>query len=177
MKRADLRLDRRATLAGLVSAFGLGALGARAEDFAAPKGDILLTLHGKITKTNVGGSLQLDMDQMAALPQTTFQTSTTWTEGKPTFKGVLMKDMIAAAGASGKTIQMSAVNDYAISMPLADVTPQAPLLAYLMDGKPMSLRDKGPVWLVYPYDADARWRTEETYSRSIWQLTDITFGD
>ena len=42
-------------------------------------------------------------------------------------------------------------NDYAITLPLDDVQADAPLLAFLMDGQPMSLRDKGPVWMVYPY--------------------------
>jgi hypothetical protein len=34
----------------------------------------------------------------------------------------------------------------------------------------MSLREKGPLWVIYPYDSDPAYRTEETYSRSIWQL-------
>ena len=148
-----------------------------ADDFAAPKGEVLLTASGMITATNKDGTLALDQDQLAALPQTSFTTSTTWTDGTPTFQGVLLKDYIAAIGATGKTITLTALNDYKITMPLADVQGDAPLLAYLMDGKPMSLRDKGPVWLVYPYDANADYRTEVAYARSIWQLDRIEFGE
>ena len=54
---------------------------------------------------------------------------------------------------------------------------QAPLLAILMDGQPMSLRDKGPVWMVYPYDAGEEFRTEQALSRSIWQLTTLDLGE
>jgi len=32
------------------------------------------------------------------------------------------------------------------------------------------LREKGPLWVIYPYDSDAKFRTEVIYSRSIWQL-------
>jgi hypothetical protein len=39
-----------------------------------------------------------------------------------------------------------------------------------MDGNAMSVRDKGPLWVIYPYDSDAAYRTEVIYSRSIWQL-------
>lgn len=155
----------------------LATVPALADDFAAPSGDVLLTITGSIAATNGADGLQLDYDQLAALPQTTFTTSTTWTPGTPTFTGVLMKDLIAAAGATGTTITLTAANDYAITLPLADVQADAPLLAYLMDGEAMSLRDKGPVWMVYPYDADEKYRTEETYSRSIWQLTSIAFGE
>jgi hypothetical protein len=153
------------------------ATAALSDDFAAPKGDVLLTISGAITATNAQGELQLDQDQLAAIAQTSFTTSTTWTAGTPAFQGVLMKDLIAAVGATGTTITLRAVNDYEITIPMADVKDDAPLLAYLMDGQTMSLRDKGPVWMVYPYDASADYRTEETYARSIWQLTEITFGD
>lgn len=160
------------TLALTAAPFGA----ARAEEFAAPTGDVLLTVTGKIATTNAEGQLSLDAAQLAALPQTSFTTTTTWTDGPQTFQGVLLKDLIAASGATGKAITLTAANDYSITMPIDDVAPDGPLLAYLMNGKPMSLRDKGPVWMVYPYDTNETYRTEEIYSRSIWQLTTIDFG-
>jgi hypothetical protein len=159
--------------AGLV----LTASMAVADGFAAPKGEVLLTASGMITATNAEAALALDQDQLAALPQHSFTTSTTWTDGTPTFQGVLLKDYIAAVGASGTTITLTALNDYKITMPIADVRDDGPMLAYLMDGKTMSLRDKGPIWLVYPYDANADFRTEVAYARSIWQLDRIEFGE
>lgn len=148
-----------------------------ATEFDAPTGDVILTLAGMITAQNAGNTLALDAAQLATLPQTSFTTSTTWTSGTPEFQGVLLKDLIAAAGATGKTISLKAANDYTITIPTEDVHDDAPLLAYLMDGKPMSLRDKGPVWMVYPYDAKEEYRTETTYARSIWQLIEIEFSD
>jgi hypothetical protein len=44
------------------------------------------------------------------------------------------------------------------------------MIAFRMNGAPMSVRDKGPLWIVYPYDSDPRFQTEIIYSRSIWQL-------
>ena len=146
-------------------------------DFPAPSGDVLLTIRGKIAQSNVDGTLQLDRALLETLPQHEFTTSTQWTSGTPVFHGVLLADMIAAVGATGQTITLKAVNDYAITMPMEDVTAEAPLLAFLVDGQPMSLRDKGPVWMVYPYDAGEDFRTEETFSRSIWQLSEIDFAE
>lgn len=148
-----------------------------AADFVAPSGDVVLTVAGKIAAHNAGDNLVLDEAQLAALPQTSFTTSTTWTSGTPTFQGVLLKDLISAVGATGKMISLKAANDYMITIPVEDVREDAPLLAYLMDGKPMSLRDKGPVWMVYPYDANEDYRTETAYARSIWQLIEIDFTD
>jgi len=154
----------------------LTASAAVADDFAAPSGAVILTVSGMFTATNAEGTLMLDQAQLAALPQISFATATPWTEGTPRFQGVLVKDLIAAIGATGGTITLTALNDYQITMPVADVADDGPLLAYLLDGKPMSLRDKGPVWLVFPYDANADYRTEQTYARSIWQLDRIEFG-
>jgi hypothetical protein len=42
-----------------------------------------------------------------------------------------------------------------------------------MNGAEMSIRDKGPLWIVYPYDASDDFRSEVVYSRSIWQLDRI----
>jgi hypothetical protein len=50
-------------------------------------------------------------------------------------------------------------------------------LATLADGKPMSVREKGPVWMLFPYDDVAAYRTEQTYARSIWQLNRIEITD
>jgi hypothetical protein len=37
----------------------------------------------------------------------------------------------------------------------------------------MSIREKGPLWLVYPYDLNKAYQSETIYSRSIWQLVRI----
>lgn len=150
--------------------------GAMADGFAAPQGEVLLTITGSIAQTNSGAELLLDQAQLAALPQTSFTTSTTWTSGTPMFQGVLLSDLVAAIGATGGTVTLTAANDYAVSVPMSDIGKDAPLLAYLMNGEPMSLRDKGPVWMVYPYDADEKYRTGETFARSIWQLVRIDFA-
>ncbi len=167
----------KTTLRAAAAAVFLCQIGsyAAAQEFVAPQGDVLLTVTGTITQTNSPEALLLDVAQFAALKQHKFTTSTTWTEGTPMFEGVLLKDLIAATGATGTTIELTALNDYLISMPMADVRDDGPLLAYLMDGKPMSVRDKGPIWLVFPYDANADYRTEQAYARSIWQLDRIRF--
>lgn len=167
----------RHLLAATAVAVALGATPAVAEGFAAPSGPVILTLGGSIGQSNADGRLALDQTLLEALPQHEFATSTIWTEGVVTFRGVLLRDLLTAAGASGEIVTLTALNDYSIGMPAAEATESAPLLAYLMNGQPMSVRDKGPIWLVYPYDADAEFRTEQTYARSIWQLDRIEVGD
>lgn len=67
-----------------------------------------------------------------------------------------------------------AINDYSVEIPLADAVEGGPIVAYERNGAVMSLRDKGPLWIVYPFDSDPAYQTEAIYSRSIWQLEEIT---
>jgi hypothetical protein len=53
---------------------------------------------------------------------------------------------------------------------MSDAVEGGPIVAYLMNGEEMSIRDKGPLWVIYPYDSDADFRSEVVFTRSIWQL-------
>jgi hypothetical protein len=148
-------------------------LAAAAADLAVPSGEVILTVSGAITASNGNGVAQFDATLLASLPQHSFSTTTIWTEGANIYSGVLLKDLLAAVGAAGGTVNATALNDYQISFPVTDIADDAPLVAYLSDGKPMSVRDKAPLWLIFPFDTNANYRTEETYARSIWQMDRI----
>ena len=176
-KRRRPARSLRNLLAAATTALALVSLPALADGFPAPSGEVLLTLGGAIGQSNTDGVLALDQTLLESLPQHEYETSTIWTEGVVTFRGVLLRDLLQAAGATGSLITLTALNDYSITMPAAEATDAAPLLAYRMNGAPMPVRDKGPVWLVYPYDADPGFRTEQAYARSIWQLDRIEVHD
>jgi hypothetical protein len=151
-----------------------GAGLATAELPPAPTGEALLFIDGAITNRNAGEETQLDIDALKSMPVVTFTTSTTWTEGTPTFTGVPLKALLDAVGATGATVSAVALNNYAIDIPTDSLTDEAPIVAYEIDGAPFSRRDKGPLWIVYPYDSSADYRTELIYGRSIWQLQRLT---
>ncbi|MEM7423305.1 MAG: molybdopterin-dependent oxidoreductase [Pseudomonadota bacterium] len=119
----------------------------------------------------------LSMAELEAMPQTTISTSTIWTEGTHTLTGVALSDFLTSVNLSGASIQAVALNDYSVSIPVADAVEGGPIIAHRMDGEAMSVRDKGPLWIVYPYDSKREYRTEVIYSRSIWQLNQMRVED
>jgi len=157
--------------------FALSAGSVSAQDMPAPGAEVILTVTGAIGTTNGDGVWALDAALFATLPQHSFTTGTIWTDGTATYTGVLLRDLLTAAGGTGGTVTLTALNDYQIAMPAAEALEDGPLLANLSDGQPMSVRDKGPIWLIYPYDTVAGYRTEQTYARSIWQLNRIEVSD
>jgi hypothetical protein len=154
----------------------LGAPVGQAESASKPHGDVVLTATGAIGAAH-GGAVEFDMDALKALRSVSFATTTPWTKGVTTFEGVELDDFLDAIGARGRTLHCVAINDYAIDIPASDAVRGGPILAYSADGKPMSVREKGPLWIVYPYDTNAEYRSEVVYSRSIWQLRSIDVGD
>jgi hypothetical protein len=156
--------------AALVLGFAALAGTAAAQTVPAPADQTILTVTGAIAVSNVGDTLQFDRAALEALDTTTIKTSTIWTDGVHVFQGVSLKVLTDLLGVTSGTILATAINDYTIEIPVSDAVTGGPVIAYLMDGEPMSVREKGPLWVVYPYDSNGDYRSEVVYSRSIWQL-------
>ncbi len=70
-------------------------------------------------------------------------------------------------------VYLSALNDYLVEFTPDEIVPGGPLVAYEGNGTSMSPRDKGPLWVVFPYDQDPKFQTESVFAQSIWQLDRI----
>lgn len=139
----------------------------------APDGEVLLTVSGDIAATNGDGVARFDRAMLKALPAVTIRTSTIWTEGVHDFTGVPLVALLDRLGVDTGTLSATAINDYAVDVPVSDAVEDGPIVAYEMDGTPMSVRNKGPLWIVYPYDSNLAYQTEVIYSRSVWQMDRI----
>ncbi|MEO9576687.1 MAG: molybdopterin-dependent oxidoreductase [Tateyamaria sp.] len=123
------------------------------------------------------GPIYLELADLDAMPQVTFETSTIWTDGTVMFSGVPLKALLGELSGQSGVVEMVALNDYKVDMPLNRVEDGAPILATRMNGETMSVRDKGPYWVVFPYDSDTKYQTETTYAWSIWQLNRLKVVD
>ncbi len=117
--------------------------------------------------------VRMTVEDLKKLPHAGFETSTIWTEGLQTFEGVWLKDLIRHLDVSEGTLELSALNEYLIEIEVEEVGDLGALVAYMRNGKPMTARDKGPLWVVFPYDSDVKFQSETTYARSVWQLDRI----
>lgn len=115
----------------------------------------------------------LTMGDLLALPRNGFETETVWTEGVQRFDGVWLADLVELLEPTGGLLELSALNEYLVEFETQEVPTSKALVAYLHNGAPMSARSKGPLWVVFPYDAGPQFRTELTYMMSIWQLDRI----
>lgn len=150
---------------------------ANAGQLDAPAGDVILTVTGKVTNTNADGAAGFDFAMLEALAGRRATMETPWTTGATTFDGPLLAAVLEAAGGHGKRLMVKALNDYSAEIPIEDATAYETILALRMNGAPMSVRDKGPLFLIYPFDKNPEIYNEKYFSRSVWQIREIEVVD
>lgn len=166
------RLGARLALIGLALIVGMGGP-LRADGLPRPKDRVILTIAGAITHTNAPGQAEFDRAMLEQLGLTRLRTWTPWTEGEPEFEGVLARRLMAAVGATGTTVRALALNDFESTIPLADFERYPVLLATRMNGKQLEVRDKGPIWIVYPWSGHPELDDLPTRRKSVWQLSSL----
>ncbi len=144
-----------------------------ADSLPQPKGPIVLTVEGAISHTNNGAKAVFDRAMLEKLGMHVSKTSTPWTDGVATFEGPLGKALLEAVGAQGETLVVTALNDYSASVPREDFYKYDVVLAMKKDGHYLRVRDKGPLFIIYPFDSDPGLNTELIHNRSVWQIKSI----
>ncbi|WP_291913450.1 molybdopterin-dependent oxidoreductase [Limnohabitans sp.] len=147
--------------------------GSAAWALEAPKGPVVLQVSGLIEAHNQGKVAALDMKALQALPQKSFTTQTPWDQKPVTFSGPLLRDVLQLVKAKGQHIRAVALNDYRVKLPVSDAREHDVVVAVQMNGQAIPVRTKGPLFIVYPFDAKKELQHKTYYERSIWQLKAI----
>jgi hypothetical protein len=151
-------------LAGLTSPFVVGPRPASAVARGAVR------IHGP----GVARELVLDDAALAALGAEDLATRTPWTEGVPRFGGVpLVKALKAVGVAGGSSVRAIALNDYAVEFSADDAIAKSAFLARTMDGRKLTVRDKGPFWMIFPWSERPELDTASVQALSVWQLREL----
>ncbi|AHY13175.1 MULTISPECIES: molybdopterin-dependent oxidoreductase [Citrobacter] len=142
-----------------------------AGELSKPTGKVLLTVSGNIENTNEDGKATFDTASLEKLGMVSFQTTSPWYNGRTTFTGIPLQKLMDFVGAKGTVVKVTALNDYTTVIPLNDFKKYNVILALKINGKYMQIRDKGPLFIVYPYDSISELNNQIYYSRSAWQVS------
>ena len=141
------------------------------------KKTVALIISGNISHTNADGELRLSLAQLQSLPQYTINTATRWTKGVKAFRGPLLRDVLALAKPQGASLFAVASNEYRVDIPLKDSSDYNMILALALDGKALTMRSKGPIWIIYPWSDNPELEKGKYYSRAIWQLVELAINE
>ncbi len=138
---------------------------------AAPvlaEGPVILTVTGSVANSNRGPldpeydkllafnnvefdrAMAFDIDALQALHQV--EVTTDFPKGGPqvTFSGPALADVLAAAGGSGDTIMIQAIDGYAVEVPADEMLGAGAVVALGRDGKLFGIGDFGPTQVIFP---------------------------
>jgi hypothetical protein len=128
-----------------------------------------------LSVTNGENTITYTIDELLALPQEIVVTTNDYVDEVTTFQGPSLRSVLEAADITQDArLKMIAINDFASSAPAADAYKYSVILAVLRDGEEMSIRDKGPIWVIYPMDDHAELQDDLYNGRLVWQLKSIT---
>jgi hypothetical protein len=117
---------------------------------------------------------EFSVEALAALPQATIVTENAFMDGLRRYRGPQVAEVLAPLDpAPDAVLDFLAANDYAVGIPFADVLEFQPILALEIDGEPLSLRDRGPLWLMYPVSERSELQDPLYLGRLIWQVVQI----
>ena len=114
-----------------------------------------------------------DMAFLKSLPQHSFATQTPWFKKTVTFTGPLLRDVLSAAKVKGAVVYAVAIDEYRTEIPFSDCEQYDIILAHQLDGETLTPKNKGPLFVVYPYDSKPELQAVRFYQRSIWQLKSL----
>ena len=158
---------RRRTLAAFPLLAALAGGGALAQP-SPPRP--ILRVTGRIT----GNERDYSLAALEALGMREMVTRTAWTgpEVLP-FSGVPLLTLLRDCGATGDSLRIHALNDYAVTVPVEDAERNEALLATRQGGAPLRVRDRGPIWLIYPWTGRPSLDAPVFRDRAIWQIRQI----
>jgi hypothetical protein len=146
----------------LIAVLSIGALSAAAEEPA-------LVLVGEGNET-----IELSLEQLEEMPQATVATENEFSDGVVTYRGPLVRDVLALGGLGDlESVRFTAANDYFVDIPTTDFRDYDAILAMEANGEKLSRREKGPLWLMYPISDHSALRDPIYMRRLIWQVVRI----
>ena len=146
---------------------------ARETPVSQPSKKVVLTVIGAAR----GKTFKFDVSALEKLGLIRYTSKNIWYDKPVTYEGVLgskLLDFIDVPAGATK-MKLRALNDYVVEIPIEDFRRWPVMLALKMNGKYMSIRDKGPIWVVYPNHLHPELLSRSYQGRWIWQLKEISF--
>jgi hypothetical protein len=142
------------------------------ERLPVPAGAPALTITGRVERGNVGPAVQLDDRGLDSLGRIRIDLYEPWVKQRMGFQGVWLADLLDAAGVDdhAQSLHITALDNYQVDLPLADVRGGGVLLATRTgDGGPIPVADGGPIRIVFADGVEAGTNANQW----IWSLTTI----
>jgi hypothetical protein len=137
-------------------------------------GHIVLTISWADSRTAPVKFELKDLEKMERKDYWTTLPPSLGVSGRHDWQGVPLRVALEAANVRDfSRLRITALDGYEVYLPAEDIKKFDPILAYRKDGQYIGILDKGPLFLIYPFDSSSKLQTMEYINRTIWQLNTI----
>jgi hypothetical protein len=102
------------------------------------------------------------------------RTQNPWEEGAATYEGVLLRDLLKFVEANGTVLTDCRPQRLQRRHDVADAETIDVILAFKRNGKYMPVREKGPLFVVFPFSDQPALKVQQRFEQSVWQVSRIT---
>ena len=138
-----------------------------------PAGDVLLIIKGALKAPNAGTEAHLDLAILESLPLEKFTTNTPWSDDISVFEGIRLNVILDAIGAESDKFKAFALDDYVVEFADVDLEKYPVIIAFRQDGKNLTVRQLGPLRIMFPFDDYPELLTQSNKTMSVWQLNQM----
>ncbi|WP_423840805.1 oxidoreductase [Vibrio mytili] len=118
--------------------------------------------------------VSVTLEQLQALPITSYTTNLPWISAPAKFDGVKLSTLLTQIyGSIPEYTDIAGLNNYHSILPRQDILRYEPILAFKKDGQYIKIRDKGPYWVVYPLSSYPEIDRTEYHAQMVWQVSQI----
>ncbi len=94
-------------------------------------------------------------------------------DGDHVIRGPLARDVLAHFAVEGREANIVALDNYEQTIPISDFSQYDVIFATEVDGKRLSVRERGPSWIMYPLKSHPELKNPIYEARSVWQVKEI----
>lgn len=117
--------------------------------------------------------LEFSLADLDAMEQRHASFETMWGLGGD-WQGVALKDLLEEAGMlDAAAVRVSALDDYAVDIALAEIMAEDPILAARVDDAPLEADNMGPLILIWPSQAAAAFDGTQSLAYWVWSVSHI----
>jgi hypothetical protein len=142
--------------------------------YSPPAGAAQEQMKATIRVVGNGATRDITIREIEQLPMVEIEGRATAEEAVSRFQGVLLSDLLKAlGGGDAPAVTLRASDGYAEEVPRGDWERWPLVVATRLDGKPLSVRSRGPARLIYPTVIYPELYDHVYVDRSVWLLSEI----
>lgn len=137
---------------------------------------VILSVYGDMERDQQSyHRLDFTLSELQALTQTELTTSHPWSKQAQQYRGIDLTALLELLFVKQqiKSLSLEGLNGFVMALEWSQINGYSPMLAWQENGQIMSRRNKGPLWLMLPFDQVSPIKQADFIHYMVWQLRSI----